>query len=124
MTGVQTCALPIFVCVSKTDSRRIRRSLIVRRIEDEQFLRELGDRKLHRCIGPAGSCFLVDPSSSYHYGSRCRVPRVAVFVTFRSDRPFLPSAPIVRSNAQVLLNVARELRPDLPAETLERLLDV
>jgi len=113
-----------FVFVDRSDSRRIRRSPWIRRIDDNRFLRELGVGKLRRFLGRAGDSIYVDPSACYHYGSRCRNPRLAIFITFNTDRPFVSAADPIRANSQKLLEVGRALRPDLSDAYFRRLLVV
>jgi hypothetical protein len=111
-----------FVFVDKADTRRIGRSLIVRRIDDERFARELGPGNVQSFHGRAGESVFVDPAVCYHYGSRCKRPRLAVFVTFNSTTPFAPPVPLIRQNASRLFEVGRQLRPDLSQATLRTLL--
>ncbi|OZI28144.1 hypothetical protein CEG14_24845 [Bordetella genomosp. 1] len=111
-----------FAFVDRADSARIRRSPFVRRIDDAQFARELGDGEVRYFKGTAGTSVFVDPAACYHYGSRCRNPRLAIFVTFNTDRPFVPPIPLVDANAQALFDVAREVRPDLSERFLRTLL--
>lgn len=102
-----------FVYVDKPTTARIGRSMIVRRIADDQFARELGTGKIENFYGKAGSSVLVDPSACYHYGSRCKVPRLAIFATFSSWFPFAQPVPLVTQNAAKIHAVLRQLRPDL-----------
>ena len=55
----------------------------------------------------------VDPAVCYHYGSRCRIPRMAVFVTFSTDRPYVSQTGFVERNRERFLAAARAIRPDL-----------
>ncbi len=111
-----------FTFVDKADSRRMKRSPFIRRIDDRQFLQELGDGKIRRMLGQAGTSVWVDPSTCYHFGSRCRTPRLALFVTFNSDRPFVAATDLVRANRDALLAAAKALRPDLEPAYLGRML--
>ena len=111
-----------FVFVDREDTRRIARSPFIRRIDDQRFMKELGDGQVRRFTGQAGESVYVDPSACYHYGSRCRQPRLAIFITFNSDRPFVAATDLVRQNAQRLLDVGRALRPDLSESYLRTLL--
>lgn len=113
-----------FVFVDKRDTRRIKRGMIIRRVEDPQFRAELGDGTIRSFYAEAGQSVLIDPAACYHYGSRCRTGRLAIFVTFSSDKPFLNASPLVRENRDRILETAKELRPDLSADTLDRLLKV
>lgn len=111
-----------FGFVDRIDTRRIAASPFIRRISDEQFARELGDGVLRTFYGQAGESVFVDPANCYHYGSRCKVPRLAIFVTFNTDRPFVGPVPLIRDHAKDVLRVARELRPDLSDAYLSRIL--
>lgn len=111
-----------FTFIDKKDTKRLGRSLIIRRIEDDQFSKEVGDAEIRTVYGKAGSSILVDPAVCYHFGSRCENARLAVFITFNTDAPFVASIPIVRNNAAKILEVGKILRPDLEDEVLEHLL--
>lgn len=112
-----------FVFVDKNDTRRIRKSAIIRRIDDVQFKGELGDGKVRSFYGKAGESVFVDPAACYHYGSRCTSEaRLAIFVTFNSARPFVSPMSLVVENAEQLAKVGAELRPDLSPEFLRRIL--
>lgn len=111
-----------FGFVDRRDTRRIASSPFIRRISDDQFARELGDGVLRTFYGRAGESVFVDPANCYHYGSRCKVPRLAIFVTFNTDRPFVGPVPLIRDHAKDVLSVARVLRPDLSDAYLGRIL--
>lgn len=111
-----------FVYVDKRDTRRIGKAPIVRRIPDERFSRELGPGTVRSFYGKAGDSVFVDPAVCYHYGSRCRTPRLAIFVTFNSHIPFVPPVDLVCQNREKLLAAARTLRPDLSEAFLRSLL--
>ena len=112
------------VFVDRNDARRIRRSLIIRRITDAQFSAELGAGRIRHFFGRAGESVLVDPAVCYHYGSRCSNPRLAIFVTFNTDRPFVaPTEPILH-NGSLILASARQVRSDLTESYLRRLLSL
>ena len=111
-----------FVFVDKQDTKRIGDSQIIRRIDDPTFEAELGDGQVHRFFGEAGSTVFVDPAACYHYGSRCRRERMAVFLTFNSDLPYTTPDRNVTDNAGAILKGAIALRPDLDKRLLERLL--
>ena len=113
-----------FVFVDKASTRQIRRSPIIRRIDDKQFFSELGDGKPIRFLGAAGDYAVVDPAVCYHYGSRCRSAegRLALFITFNSDMPFVPAQDLISGNPQEIANLAKRWRPDLSGEFLNRLL--
>tara|TARA_R100000322_G_scaffold46715_1_gene29186 strand:+ start:1589 stop:2407 length:819 start_codon:yes stop_codon:yes gene_type:complete len=111
-----------FVFIDKKDTKRLGRSLIIRRIEDTQFSKEVGGGQVRELYGEAGTSVLVDPAVCYHYGSRCKKARLAVFITFNTDAPFVKAIPIVRNNAEKLLAAGKKLRPDLDDGRLDRLL--
>lgn len=113
-----------FVYVDKPTTAKIGRSLIVRRIADDQFVQELGEGNIECFYGKAGSSVFVDPSACYHYGSRCKVPRIAIFVTFSSWFPFAQPVPLVKANAEKLFMALREIRPDLSEHYLKSLLQL
>jgi hypothetical protein len=113
-----------FVFVDKPTSYKVGRSMIVRRIPDQQFERKLKDGKIETFYGKAGSSVQIDPSVCYHYGSRCKTPRLAIFVTFSTWFPFAQPAPIITQNAQQILVAARQLRPDLSKAFLQQLLQL
>ena len=113
-----------FSFVDKHDARRIARSAFIRRIPDHRFMRELGNGQVRQFLGRAGESVFVDPAACYHIGSRCKNARLAIFATFNSDRAFFAPTPLVRENRQALFDAARQLRPDLNTEYLQRLLQV
>ena len=113
-----------FVFVDKNDTKRIRKGPIIRRIDDSQFQQELGDGVVRSFYGRAGETVMMDPAVCYHYGSRCKVGRGAIFATFSSDKPFAPAMPLITENTKKILEVAIQLRPDLDRRVLEQLVDV
>lgn len=113
-----------FVFVDKMTTQKIGRSILIRRIPDQQFSKELMDGKIENFFGVAGSSVLVDPAACYHYGSRCRVPRLAIFATFSTWYPFVQPVPLVSLNAQKLLETVRSIRPDLSESFLKALLQI
>lgn len=102
-----------FTFVDREATRKIGRSMVIRRIGDEDFERELGDGVVHRFYGRAGEGIYVDPSICYHYGSRCRRPRLAIFVTFSTDRPFTNATDLIVRERERLVETACAIRPDL-----------
>lgn len=113
-----------FAFVDRHDTLRIGKSPFIRRISDDRFREELGDGELRSFYGHAGESVFVDPAVCYHYGSRCIRPRTAVFVTFNTDRPYVPAVPNLRNNRDKLVAAARAIRPDLDPAYLARILDV
>jgi hypothetical protein len=113
-----------FTFIDRRDARRIARSAFIRRIPDQRFMQELGEGKVREFLGRAGESMFVDPAVCYHSGSRCENPRLAIFVTFNSDRPFFAPTPLVRQNRASLFAAARHLRPDLNDDYLKSLLQL
>lgn len=124
LNDVRTSGDGPFVFVDKIDTRRISRSPIVRRIDDKQFARELGPGKIREFFAAAGESVFVDPAVCYHFGSRCRNPRLAVFVTFNTGVPFAQPVPLIVENAGRIFDVACDVRPDLSAGFLRRMLQL
>jgi hypothetical protein len=113
-----------FVFVDKKATRKVGRSLIVRRIPDQQFAKELGDAKIHSFQGPAGAMVYVDPSVCYHYGSRCKQSRLAIFVTFSSWFPFVQPTNQIKENREKIYAAAKRVRPDLNPDLLKSMLQL
>jgi hypothetical protein len=110
-----------FVFVDKHDSKNVKKGAIIRRVSDKRFEEELGKGQIRKFFGKAGETVFVDPAACWHYGSRCLNPRVAIFVTFNSDLPYVAPSRLVRENRTKLMNVASELRPDIEIGILTRL---
>lgn len=113
-----------FVFVDKAATQQIGRSVIVRRIADDQFARELGNNLRHQFLGRSGSLVYVDPAVCYHYGSRCKESRLAVFVTFSSWFPYVQPVPLIRENRERIFLAAQKVRPDLGVELLSAMLQL
>lgn len=113
-----------FVFASKPDTRRIARSPLVRRIDDDRFARELGPGTIRSFLGEAGESVLIDPAVCYHYGSRCTAPqgRLAIFVTFNSLLPFVGPQALVAGHRERIYRAGKALRPDIEDGILRRLL--
>lgn len=111
-----------FVFVDKKDTRRIAHSPIIRRISDAQFAKELGPGKVHSFKGKAGDVVMVDPAACYHYGSRCSKARLAIFITFNTSMPFVGPQPLIVNNKERLAEIARQIRPDLSASFISRVI--
>lgn len=111
-----------FGYVDKHDSQRIRKLPIIRRIEDDKFLTELGNGTVRRFHGRAGEGVFVDPAVCYHYGSRCKTPRLAIFITFNTQVSFTPPTRLVSRNAAQLCEIGKVIRSDLSESFLRRLL--
>jgi len=104
-----------FTFVDRAVTRRVAGSGIIRRIDDDQFRREIGDGEIHRFFGRAGEGIFVDPARCYHFGSRCRRRRVAMFVTFSTDTPYTRATDMIAGQRERLIATAQRIRPDLDA---------
>lgn len=113
-----------FVFANKSDSKKIGKSLLVRRIPDNEFINELGSGKIEKAFGESGYTIFVDPAVCYHFGSRCKNPRLAIFITFNTNKPFVPSGELILNNSEILFKVAKELRPDLSQDLLKQVIGV
>lgn len=113
-----------FTFVTKTDSKNIHWSPFIRRVEDDQFLKELGNGEIKYFYGQSGKTVFVDPACCYHYGSRCETPRLALFLTFNTSNPFVPPTDLIQRNRQKLIQIASELRPDLSKAFIGKMLGV
>lgn len=124
LKDVHTAEHGPFVYVNKATTTHVGRGWTVRRIPDEKFERLIGDGQFEYFYGDAGSSVLVDPSACYHYGSRCKVPRLAIFVTFSTLFPFAQPIPLVTKNAHRIYEKAKLVRPDLNPSFLQTLLQL
>lgn len=111
-----------FTFINKIDSKKIHWSPFIRRIDDDQLIKELGNGEVRFFYGNAGKSVLVDPACCYHYGSRCKTPRLALFLTFNSSNPFVPPVDLIQRNKPKLINIISELRPDLSKAFVGKLL--
>jgi len=111
-----------FGFVDRKDTKRIRKLPVIRRIDDDRFRDELGRGTIHRFYARAGNGMFVDPAACYHYGSRCRSPRLAIFITFNTQVSFTPPTQLVSNNAARLFEAGKAIRPDLSEAYLRRLL--
>ncbi|MDJ0978409.1 MAG: hypothetical protein QNI87_07720 [Erythrobacter sp.] len=113
-----------FAFLNKPLSQRVKRSPIIRRLSDEQIAAEVGTDEYETFYGRAGDAIWVDPAACYHYGSRCRVPRTAVFITFNTHVPYTEMMePLGRHRARAARE-ARKVRPDLAPDYIDRVLQV
>ena len=110
-----------FVYIDRADTQRIGTSPFIRRIEDRQLEAELGSGVQRTFYGRAGESVLIDPAACYHYGSRCQRPRLAIFATFNTDRPFVSATPAIRAGAALAAAEAAKVRPDLDESYLRRI---
>ena len=108
-----------FVFVDRQTSKSVGKSPIIRRIEDAKLRKEIGGGEIEHFYGKAGDAILVDPSSCYHYGSRCKHARTAIFITFNTSTPYEPMCEPLRGARRQAAAEARKVRPDLPGEYLD-----
>jgi hypothetical protein len=113
-----------FVFVNRTESKKMKRSFLIRRIKDEDFMKELGNGKIETFYGKAGESIFVDPAVCYHYGSRSKEGRLAIFFTFNTSTPYVIIPGLIQNNRNKLFEIGKNLRPDLPVEKLKVLLDI
>ena len=66
----------------------------------------------------------MDPAVCYHYGSRCKIPRTAVFVTFNTHVPYTEMMDPLGSHRAQAAREARKVRPDLSGEYIDSILQV
>lgn len=105
-----------FVFIDKETSKKIKKSPIVRRINDNDFFQELKSDEVTFFYGKAGSFVLVDPAACYHHGSRGRKPRLALFVTFNTSTPYVKAQDFIIKNKESIIDCCLKLRPDLSKE--------
>lgn len=98
--------------------------MIVRRIEDTRFEVESGGVKPMVAFGRVGTSIWVDPAVCCHYGGRCKRPRAAIFVSFYSDRPFVAPVSLIARSVKKIIEIGKELRPDLDPSIFDRMLHV
>jgi hypothetical protein len=113
-----------FVMLDKVASKEVGRGLIVRRIDDGQIEKESRGAVPIVHYGSAGHSILVDPAVCYHYGSRCVNARLAIFVTFSSDKPYVHAMSLARKNSAILFRAAKSIRPDLSEKVLKSVFDI
>ena len=111
-----------FVFLDKQQSAEIGRFNTVRRFSDKKIFKVKGDEEIIPFYGTAGNSLFVDPAACYHYGSRCKVSRLAIFITFNSWFPFIQPQPEITENALKIKKVAKLVRPDLSELFLDNLL--
>ncbi len=112
------------VFTDKNDSKRIKKYPFIRRIEDSVFERELDGGKIIRHFGKGGSSFFVDPAVCYHFGSRGRNGRLALFFSFNTGTPFVGPTKSVKENVNKIYDIAKAIRPDLSESLLSRIIGV
>ncbi|NQX96225.1 MAG: hypothetical protein HRT64_15140 [Erythrobacter sp.] len=113
-----------FAFIDKQTSKRVRRSPVIRRLTDAQIASEVGSSEYETFYGRPGDAIFVDPAVCYHFGSRCRVPRTAVFITFNTHAPYTEMMQPLGSHRAKAAAEAKIVRPDLPPEYIDRILQV
>ena len=113
-----------FAYIDRAKSKKVNRSPIIRRLTDEQIAGEVGDDEYERFYGKAGDAILVDPAVCYHFGSRCKTPRTAIFITFNTHVPYTEMMQPLGSNRARAAQAARKVRPDLSDEYIDSILQV
>ena len=113
-----------FAFLDKRVSKRVRRSPFIRRLTDDQIAQEVGTHQFERFYGQPGDAIFVDPAVCYHFGSRCRVPRTAVFITFNTHQPYTPMMEPLGRHRHTAAVAAKEARPDLSPDYIDRVLQV
>jgi len=113
-----------FAFYNKQVSKRVRRSPIIRRLSDAQIASEIGPSDHETFYGRPGDAIFVDPAVCYHCGSRCRVPRTAVFITFNTHRPYTPMMEPLGSHRFKAAAEAKIVRPDLPPDYIDRVFQI
>lgn len=113
-----------FVYVDKQVSKKVKRSPIIRRLTDDQIAEEIGSDEFETFYAKAGEAILMDPAVCYHFGSRCTIPRTAVFVTFNTHVPYTDMMAPLGGHRAAAAREARKVRPDLAPEYIDSILQV
>ncbi|MDY7096635.1 MAG: hypothetical protein SXU28_00710 [Pseudomonadota bacterium] len=113
-----------FAFIDKPTSKKVKRSPIIRRLTDDQIAGEIGTDQYETFYGSAGQAIWVDPAVCYHFGSRCKVPRTAVFITFNTHVPYTEMMEPLGSNRAKAAAEAKKLRPDLSPAYIDAILQV
>jgi hypothetical protein len=113
-----------FVFLDKEQSNKIGRFNTIKRFTDKK-INELSKSEVPNYFyGSEGAYMFVNPADCYHYGSRCKKPRFAIFITFNSLAYFRrPSSEIIKNKSLIKKN-AQEIRPDLSSKFLDSLLQI
>lgn len=113
-----------FAFIDKQTSQRVKSSPVIRRLTDAEISGEIGTPEFETFFGRAGEAIFVDPAVCYHFGSRCRVPRTAVFITFNTHVPYTEMMqPLGAYRAQAAAE-AKKVRPDLSERYIDSILQV
>ena len=113
-----------FVFIDKQASRKVARSPIIRRLSDDEIAAEIGSDTFETFYGRAGDAILMDPAACYHFGSRCKVPRAAAFITFNTHVPYTEMMEPLATHRAAAAREARKVRPDLPGDYIDAILQV
>ncbi|APC05344.1 hypothetical protein AOC10_01770 [Polynucleobacter asymbioticus] len=112
-----------FIYADKHASKKLGRPLIMNRIPD-LIPKSLEKHEVHEFLGNAGAMVYVDPAACYHYGSRCKKSRMAIFITFSTWFPYAKPVPLIIENREKIFSTARKVRPDLSKKFLRTLLQL
>jgi hypothetical protein len=113
-----------FGFIDKPNSAKVRRSPIIRRLTDAQIAAEVGDAQFETFYGRAGDAVLIDPAACYHFGSRCKVARTALFVTFNTSTPYTGMVEPLLSHRHQAAAAAKQIRSDLPPAYIDTVLGI
>ena len=113
-----------FVFLDKHQSNKLGRFNVVKRFTDKK-IQELNSSAIPNYFyGSEGETLFANPADCYHYGSRCKNPRFAIFVTFNTWFPFRQSSPEIIDNKLLIKDNAQLIRPDLSSKFLDSLLQI
>ena len=84
--------------------------------QPRDFNHPYGHGKVEFFYGKAGESIFVDPAVCYHYGSRCKEGRLAIFFTFNTSTPYMIIPGLIQNNKNKLFEIGKTLRPDLSVE--------
>ncbi|MEM6474691.1 MAG: hypothetical protein AAF687_00845 [Pseudomonadota bacterium] len=110
--------------IDRDTSKKVNRSPVIRRLTDAEIAAEVGSEDYVRFYGKAGEAILMDPATCYHFGSRCRTPRTAVFITFNTHVPYTDMMQPLGSHRAAAAAEARKVRPDLSGDYIDSILQV
>lgn len=113
-----------FAFIDKQTSKRVKSSPIIRRLTDAEIASEIGSDDFEAFYGKAGEAIFVDPAVCYHFGSRCKVPRTAVFITFNTHVPYTEMMQPLGSHRAQAAEEAKKARPDLSPRYIDSILQV
>jgi len=109
-----------FTYIDKNKSNIFKNCFFINRLRDEDILKKINPEEIRPFLGRKGANIVVDPSSCYHFGSRCKKSsRLCVFVTFNSWFPFVRPHPFMSQNKKTFFEIARTIRKDLNEDFLK-----